>query len=113
MFTVISNDSSLISSHQVIQQSLAQQVSQPVAQIVAGVAKVFVGEVVEKGTFQLFPWLTCSQTSLSTARKIQARQGQSGPLTPDHLREAYRQYQMENGRIGPAKKGAGKKLFVR
>jgi hypothetical protein len=34
----------------VIQQSLGQQVSQPVAQIVAGFAKVFVGEIVEKGT---------------------------------------------------------------
>ena len=34
---------------QVIQQSLGQQVSQPVAQIVAGFAKVFVGEIVEKG----------------------------------------------------------------
>jgi transcription initiation factor TFIID subunit 11 len=33
----------------VIQQSLGQQVSQPVAQIVAGFAKVFVGEIVEKG----------------------------------------------------------------
>lgn len=34
---------------QVIQQSLGQQVSQPVAQIVAGFSKVFVGEIVEKG----------------------------------------------------------------
>lgn len=35
---------------QVIQQTLGQQVSQPVAQIVAGFAKVFVGEIIEKGT---------------------------------------------------------------
>jgi hypothetical protein len=34
---------------QVIQQATGQQVSQPVAQIVAGFAKVFVGEIVEKG----------------------------------------------------------------
>ena len=33
----------------VIQQTLGQQVSQPVAQVVAGFAKVFVGEMVEKG----------------------------------------------------------------
>jgi hTAFII28-like protein conserved region len=38
-----------ICQSQVIQQSLGQQVSQPVAQIVAGFAKVFVGEIVEKG----------------------------------------------------------------
>lgn len=35
----------------VIQQTLGQQVSQPVAQIVAGFSKVFVGEMVEKGSF--------------------------------------------------------------
>jgi len=38
-------------SCQVIQQSLGQQVSMPVAQIVAGFTKVFVGEIVEKGNF--------------------------------------------------------------
>ena len=36
-------------SWQVIQQSLGQQVSMPVAQVVAGFTKVFVGEIVEKG----------------------------------------------------------------
>jgi len=40
----------LILFAQVIQQTLGQQVSQPVAQVVAGFAKVFVGEIVEKGT---------------------------------------------------------------
>lgn len=39
----------LISTRQVIQQATGQQVSQPVAQIIAGFAKVFVGEMVEKG----------------------------------------------------------------
>jgi hypothetical protein len=34
---------------QVIQQTLNMQVSLPVAQIVAGFSKVFVGEIVEKG----------------------------------------------------------------
>jgi transcription initiation factor TFIID subunit 11 len=38
-------------SWQVIQQSLGQQVSMPVAQIVAGFTKVFVGEIVEKGDY--------------------------------------------------------------
>ena len=35
----------------VIQQTLGHQVSMPVAQIIAGFSKVFVGEVVEKGTW--------------------------------------------------------------
>jgi transcription initiation factor TFIID subunit 11 len=33
----------------VIQQTLGQQASMPVAQIIAGFSKVFVGEMVEKG----------------------------------------------------------------
>ncbi|KAL5501023.1 TAF11 [Sanghuangporus vaninii] len=79
----------------VIQQSLGAQVSAPVAQIVAGFSKVFVGEIVEK------------------ARKVQERRGETGPLAPDHLREAYRQYQKETGRVGAARPLRGKKLFVR
>ncbi|KAG7446003.1 TAFII28-domain-containing protein [Guyanagaster necrorhizus] len=79
----------------VIQQTVGQQVSQPVAQIVAGFAKVFVGEVVEK------------------ARAVQARRGETGPLSPDHLREAYRLYQEETGRVGAAPPLRSKRLFVR
>lgn len=44
---------------QVIQQTLGQQVSQPVAQIVAGFGKVFVGEIVEKGMSPIFWWSLC------------------------------------------------------
>ncbi|CAL1702693.1 unnamed protein product [Somion occarium] len=73
----------------VIQQTLGQQVSQPVAQIVAGFGKVFV------------------------AREVQARKGETGPLSPDHLREAYRVYQQETGRVGAARPLKGKKIFVR
>ncbi|EAU83511.2 TAF11 [Coprinopsis cinerea okayama7 len=79
----------------VIQQTLGQQVSQPVAQIIAGFSKVFVGEMVEK------------------ARQVQARRGETGPLSPDHLREAYRMYQEETGRVGAARPLRSKKLFVR
>ncbi|KAJ3745317.1 TAFII28-domain-containing protein [Lentinula detonsa] len=79
----------------VIQQVTGQQASQPVAQIVAGFSKVFVGEIVEK------------------ARQVQARRGEVGPLSPDHLREAYRLYQQETGNVGAAKPVRAKKLFVR
>ncbi|KAL6310227.1 hTAFII28-like protein conserved region-domain-containing protein [Sparassis latifolia] len=79
----------------VIQQTLGQQVSQPVAQIVAGFSKVFVGEVIEK------------------ARRVQERRGDTGPLSPDHLREAYRMYQQETGRVGAARPLRSKRLFVR
>ncbi|TFY81008.1 hypothetical protein EWM64_g3004 [Hericium alpestre] len=79
----------------VIQQTVGQQVSQPVAQVVAGIAKVFVGEIVEK------------------AREVQERRGDTGPLSPDHLREAYRMYQQETGRVGAARPLNGKRLFNR
>ncbi|PPR04668.1 hypothetical protein CVT24_011885 [Panaeolus cyanescens] len=79
----------------VIQQTLGHQVSQPVAQIIAGFSKVFVGEIVEK------------------ARAVQARRGEIGPLSPDHLREAYRAYQQETGHVGAARPLRSKKLFVR
>ncbi|THH09073.1 hypothetical protein EW146_g8793 [Bondarzewia mesenterica] len=79
----------------VIQQTLGQQVSQPVAQVVAGFSKVFVGEIVEK------------------ARAVQARRGDTGPLSPDHLREAYRMYQEETGRVGAARPVRSKRLFMR
>ncbi|KAL4248042.1 TAF11 family protein [Abortiporus biennis] len=79
----------------VIQTTLGQQVSQPVAQIVAGFGKVFVGEIIEQ------------------ARAVQASRGESGPLAPDHLREAYRLYQQKHGRVGAARPLKGKRLFVR
>lgn len=91
----IANSSILIYLSQVIQQTLGKQVSAPVAQIVAGFGKVFVGEIVEK------------------ARQVQQNRGDVGPLSPDHLREAYRQYQQEAGRVGAARPMRGKKLFVR
>ncbi|KII84754.1 hypothetical protein PLICRDRAFT_146236 [Plicaturopsis crispa FD-325 SS-3] len=79
----------------VIQQNLGQQISQPVAQIVAGFAKVFVGEIIEK------------------ARADQERRGDHGPLSPDNLRQAYRAYQQETGRVGAARPVRNKRLFVR
>ena len=59
---------------QVIQQSLGQQVSQPVAQIVAGFAKVFVGEIIEKGQYHTLAYfvltdlISCSTRSPSPSR---------------------------------------------
>ncbi|KAI0316291.1 hTAFII28-like protein conserved region-domain-containing protein [Amylostereum chailletii] len=79
----------------VVHQTLGQQVSQPVAQVVAGFAKVFVGEIVEK------------------ARAVQTRRGETGPLSPYHLREAYHMYQLETGRVGAARPLKSKRLFQR
>ena len=50
---------------------------------------------------------------LFAARQVQTRRGDTGPLSPDHLREAYRMYQEETGRVGAARPLRGKRLFVR
>lgn len=58
-------------------QVLNQSVSQNVAVVCAGFTKVFVGEIVEK------------------ALDVQKDFGDSGPLAPEHIREAFRLYAKE------------------
>ncbi|CCG83131.1 Transcription initiation factor TFIID subunit 11 [Taphrina deformans PYCC 5710] len=60
---------------------LSQTLPQNIAVVIAGSGKVFVSEIVER------------------ARHVQRIREQSGPLTPEHLREAYRQYKVENGLV--------------
>ena len=85
----------------------------PVAQIVAGFTKVFVGEIVEKGDSLTFCDIGNVIDRLVSARAVQARRGEKGPLSPDHLREAYRLYQQETGRVGASRPLRGKRLFTR
>lgn len=84
--------------------------SQPVAQIVAGFSKVFVGEIIERGESDVS---AMGNIDHLPARAVQARRGETGPLSPDHLREAYVIYQHEFGRVGAARSLRSKKLFVR
>jgi transcription initiation factor TFIID subunit 11 len=49
----------------------------------------------------------------NSARAVQRRRGDEGPLSPDHLREAYRIYQEETGRVGAARPLRSRRLFVR
>jgi transcription initiation factor TFIID subunit 11 len=97
-----------------IQQSTNYTVSQPVAQVMAGFAKVFVGEIVEKGgDFHTVSFPRPNARSLG--REVQALWGEppDTPLSPEHLREAYRLYQQETGKVGAARVHKGRKLFVR
>ncbi|KAJ2785704.1 transcription initiation factor TFIID subunit 11 [Coemansia javaensis] len=76
-----------------VSQVLNQQVSSTVTFVVAGFAKVFVGEIVER------------------AVQIQAARGEQGPLLPDHLREAYRLYKKESLAPDSTANGFTKRLF--
>lgn len=70
------------SVRRLVNHVLSQSVSQHVAMVVSGVAKIFVGEIIEK------------------AREIQSIRGEQGALRPNHLREAHRQYYMKRERPG-------------
>ncbi len=70
------------SVRKLVNHVLSQSVSQHVAMVVSGVAKIFVGEIIEK------------------AREVQATRGEQGPLRPNHLREAHRQYHLKRERPG-------------
>ncbi|KAJ1816749.1 transcription initiation factor TFIID subunit 11 [Coemansia sp. RSA 2611] len=71
---------------------LNQQVTPTLTFVVAGFSKVFVGEIVER------------------AVQIQAERGDTGSLTPDHLREAYRLYKKET-QTTASSSGFTKRLF--
>lgn len=115
------------SVRKVIQQATPYTVSQPVAQVVAGFAKVFVGEIIEKGVISLAANLKVrvlnSNVLPKKAREVQAKYNSrdssdvngadTEPLSPEHIREAFRLYQFETGKIGAARVHKGRKLFVR
>ncbi|CDZ97566.1 Transcription initiation factor TFIID, subunit TAF11 [Phaffia rhodozyma] len=79
-----------------IQQSTGNTMNDDTILIVGGVSKVFVGLIIAK------------------ARQVQEQWGQTGPLSPAHLREAHRLFVNES-KFGGKRPGAGKKtsLFVR
>ncbi|KAI8975973.1 transcription initiation factor TFIID subunit 11 [Pilobolus umbonatus] len=60
-----------------VSQILNQQCSQTMAFVVAGFSKVYVGEIIEK------------------AREIMEEWGHTGPIRPEHLREAHRRYKKD------------------
>lgn len=96
------------SVRKLVNHVLSQSVSQHVAMVVSGVAKIFVGEIVEKGKLRSHPSSTHFQTAdtppfsalFLTAREIQTQRGEQGPLRPNHLRQAHRQYYLKRERPG-------------
>ena len=100
-------------------QVLGQSVSPSILTVVRGFAKVFVGEIVEKGASSLsppLPFLVVCQTDLRLlfAHLARANSPHPGPLTPSDLRDAYRVYLEEHEGPGAGGMGGGKKkMFVR
>ncbi|CAL1402608.1 unnamed protein product [Linum trigynum] len=55
----------------------SQKISMPVTIVVCGIAKMFVGELIE------------------TARSVMTERNESGPIRPCHIRESYRRLKLE------------------
>lgn len=72
-----------------------QTVSQNVTVVVAGAAKVFVGEIVEE------------------ALQVQQRRGGQGSLLPDDLREAYRNYTSQHTTVAHVGRQGRKRAALR
>ncbi|KAJ1668697.1 transcription initiation factor TFIID subunit 11 [Coemansia sp. RSA 1813] len=83
------------SMKKLVSSILNQQVSSTLTFVVAGFSKVFVGEIVER------------------AIQIQHEKGEDdgSPLTPEHLREAYRLYKKESQIPLSSGSGFAKRLF--
>ena len=47
------------------------------------------------------------------AREVQIARKETGSLSPEHIREAYRLYTIESGRVGSALPARGQRLFTR
>lgn len=99
---------------QLQQTIVGQQVNLNMTIVMCGIAKVFVGELIEAGVVRLCRqvpkvlvclqlWHGCARTEfqpglLTAAREIAEQRGEQGPLRVHHVHEAYQQLDRE-GRI--------------
>lgn len=81
------------SVRKLINHVLSQSVNQHFVMAASGVGKVFVGEMVEQGTYFLIFFA-------HTARKVQEERKDTGAIKPVHLYEAYRRYKLTQERPG-------------
>ncbi|CAO3611202.1 unnamed protein product [Cunninghamella blakesleeana] len=76
-----------------VSQVMNQQCSQTMAFVVAGFAKVYVGEIIEK------------------SRQVMEETGDTGPIRPEHIREAHRRYKLDHSSSSGG--NVGKRLLRR
>lgn len=88
--------------------------SQNVVIAMSGIAKVFIGEIVEEGNSKSLPYYIYPNMFLYgvviLALDIMEAQGDSGPLHPKHLREAVRRLK-KSGAI-PSSKGRKLPFYI-
>ncbi|KAB8360923.1 hypothetical protein FH972_024655 [Carpinus fangiana] len=124
----------------IVNQTLSQSVPQSIVLTVSASAKVFIGDLVEKARDVQTEWLACeAKWPNGEAKKAEGEGGgepdrlppffdvkemDKGPLTPDHLREAFRRYKKDregggaglqgmslHGKEAVASRTGGRRLF--
>jgi len=113
--------------------TLSQSVAASIVTTISGYSKTFIGEIVERARDVQLEWQASSEKTPSgeaisqdTPLQDRLKEEHRGPLTPDHLREAFRRYTKDreggsagflglslnaNGRETTAAKMNGRKLF--
>lgn len=113
--------------------TVSQSVPANIITAIGGIAKSFVGDLVDRALDVQIEWLAAeikrgdgAPVSHDALAKDRIEQRNRGPLTPDHIREALRRYKKDNegasagflglslqanGRENVAAKTGGKKLF--
>ena len=110
---------------QITNQTLSQSVPQSVVIAINGFTKVFVGELIGRARDVQSQWLAAaSKLPTGELNDGECKEMDRGPLTPDHLREAYRLYRKNregggagyqglslHGKENVASRTRGKRLF--
>jgi len=86
-------------------------VGQKTAIVMAGISKIYAGELIETGIHPSLVLLAIQLTVIS-ARTVMDEWGETGPIRPRHLREAYRRLKSKN-KVPQAKPGSGAKRLFR
>lgn len=92
----------------------SQKISAPMTIVASGIAKMFVGELVETGehkliyshlpntyffVYELMLYILCitlcNEACVFAARIVMTERRETGPIRPCHIREAYRRLKLE------------------
>ena len=106
ILTEYNNELSLINYEiadweQLMQVITGNSVSQNAVIAMSGIAKVFIGEIVEEGTYSFNAPLSFDLLNINicfiSALDVEERWGDSGPIQPKHIREAVRILRQKRG----------------
>jgi transcription initiation factor TFIID subunit 11 len=89
-----------------------QQISNTMTIVMAGITKVYIGELIETGTFSTCFRRERTVSEVMAARSVMSEWNETGPIHPRHIREAYRRMKNHN-KAPPNTKFTKRRLFAR